>query len=78
MDYQVPHLSCYALTVEPRTALKKFIEKGIVPPVDDEQARAHHDLLVEFFQRRVLSEFLIHGSQLLTQVANLLIPHSSL
>ena len=48
--YDVPHLSCYALTVEPRTALKKFIEKGIVPPVDDEQARAHHDLLIEFME----------------------------
>ncbi|MDC7994072.1 radical SAM family heme chaperone HemW [Altibacter sp. HG106] len=44
---KVPHLSCYALTVEPRTALKKFIEKGIVPPVEDEAAQQHHELLVK-------------------------------
>lgn len=43
----IPHLSCYALTVEPKTALQKFIEKGIVPPVDDTLAREHHKILVE-------------------------------
>lgn len=42
----VPHLSCYALTVEPRTALKKFIDKGIVPPVEEEVAKKHYDILV--------------------------------
>ncbi len=50
-ELKVPHLSCYALTVEPRTALKKFIEKGIVPPVEDEAAQEHHQLLVEATQR---------------------------
>ena len=44
---EIPHLSCYALTVEPKTALKTFIEKGIVPPVNDEVAKAHHQLLVD-------------------------------
>lgn len=35
-----PHLSCYALTVEPRTALDKDIRRGKMPPVDPEtQAR---------------------------------------
>ena len=43
----VPHLSCYALTVEPKTALKKFIDKGIVPPVDEEVAKQHYEILVE-------------------------------
>jgi oxygen-independent coproporphyrinogen-3 oxidase len=47
LEFDVPHLSCYALTVEPRTALKKFIEKGLVPPVSDELAQSHHRLLVE-------------------------------
>ncbi|MCW5518575.1 radical SAM family heme chaperone HemW [Aureitalea sp. L0-47] len=47
LEFDVPHLSCYALTVEPRTALKKFIEKGLVPPVSDELAQSHHQLLVE-------------------------------
>lgn len=41
----LPHFSCYALTIEPNTALKKMIEKGKVKPVDDEAARAHFDIL---------------------------------
>ncbi|NND62692.1 MAG: radical SAM family heme chaperone HemW [Flavobacteriaceae bacterium] len=47
IDLDVPHLSCYALTVEPKTALKKFIEKGIIPPVEDEVAMEHHRILLE-------------------------------
>ncbi|MDC8002874.1 radical SAM family heme chaperone HemW [Aureisphaera galaxeae] len=46
MDLDIPHLSCYALTVEPKTALKSFIEKGLVDPVDDEMAQAHHAQLI--------------------------------
>jgi len=47
LELDVPHLSCYALTVEPRTALKKFIDKGIVPPVEEEMAKQHYEILVE-------------------------------
>ena len=39
LDFELPHFSCYALTVEPNTALKKFIEKGKIKPVDDEMAK---------------------------------------
>ncbi len=46
LDLDVPHLSCYALTVEPKTALRSFIDKGIVPPVDDDMAQRHHALLL--------------------------------
>ena len=47
LDLNLPHFSCYALTVEPNTALKKFIEKGIIKPVDDEAAKTHFEILVE-------------------------------
>lgn len=47
LDLGVPHLSCYALTVEPNTALKKYIDQGIIPAVDDDLAQAHHRLLLE-------------------------------
>lgn len=47
ISLDIPHLSCYALTVEPRTALKKFIEKGIVPPVEDEVAENHYKTLLK-------------------------------
>ena len=42
-----PHISAYALTVEPKTALENFIKKGIVPPVNDEVAQEHHKILVQ-------------------------------
>lgn len=43
----LPHISAYALTVEPKTALEKFIKKGVIPPVQDEVAQEHHRILVE-------------------------------
>ena len=47
MEVQVPHLSCYVLTVEPKTALKKFIEQGKVAPIDEDVAQQHHEILLE-------------------------------
>ncbi len=39
--FDIPHISSYALTVEPKTALAHFIQKGVVPPVDDALAQEH-------------------------------------
>ncbi|MBT8256131.1 MAG: radical SAM family heme chaperone HemW [Bacteroidia bacterium] len=47
LEFEIPHLSCYALTVEPNTALSRFIEKGVVKALDDELAREHHQLLLQ-------------------------------
>lgn len=46
----IPHISSYALTVEPNTALYKFIEKGVVKPVDDAVAQAHFEILIDRMQ----------------------------
>jgi len=43
----VPHISSYALTVEPKTALANFIEKGIVKDVDDAVAQDHFNILLD-------------------------------
>jgi oxygen-independent coproporphyrinogen-3 oxidase len=51
LSFDVPHISSYALTVEPRTALKKFIEKGIVPDVDDEMAEEQFQILLTQLER---------------------------
>jgi len=32
LSFNIPHISSYALTVEPKTALHRFIQKGILPP----------------------------------------------
>ena len=45
--FGVKHLSCYALTVEPKTALEHFINKGSHPPMDDELSASHFEVLLE-------------------------------
>ncbi|WP_396142349.1 radical SAM family heme chaperone HemW [Flavobacterium sp.] len=47
LSFNVPHISSYALTVEPKTALHSFIQKGIIPPPDDEVAQEHFQNLVD-------------------------------
>lgn len=46
-EAEIPHFSAYALTVEPQTALDYFVKKGKVPPVVEEKAAHHFDMLVE-------------------------------
>ena len=46
LSYNIPHISAYALTVEPKTALASFIKKGIVENVDDDVAQEHYNILV--------------------------------
>ena len=43
--YNIKHVSCYALTVEDKTALKKLIEKQQLEDVDPEKQAAHFELL---------------------------------
>jgi len=47
LSFNVPHISSYALTVEPKTALHTFIQKGIIPQPDDEVAQEHFQILVD-------------------------------
>jgi oxygen-independent coproporphyrinogen III oxidase len=47
LSFNISHISSYALTVEPKTALHKFIQKGIIPQPDDEVASAHFQILVD-------------------------------
>ncbi len=47
LSFGIPHISSYALTVEPKTALHSFIQKGIIPVPDDEAAQEHFEILVE-------------------------------
>jgi oxygen-independent coproporphyrinogen-3 oxidase len=47
LDFGVNHISSYALTVEPKTALDLFIKSGKFPPLDEQLASDHFDILVE-------------------------------
>lgn len=47
ISLKVPHISAYALTVEPGTALDLFIRKGKYQNVDDEKAARQFTILME-------------------------------
>lgn len=47
LSYKVPHLSCYALTVEPRTVLHVQIEKQQKEGVDEEKQAAQFEILTK-------------------------------
>ena len=47
LSFNIPHISSYALTVEPKTALHSFIQKGIIPQLEDEVVQEHFQILVD-------------------------------
>ncbi len=57
LDFDIPHISCYALTVEPNTALPKLIEKGDIPPVQDDLAQQHFEILVEILENNGFAHY---------------------
>lgn len=50
LRYGVPHISSYALTVEPKTALKKLIQTGKISEPKDDVAQEHFMILVDTLQ----------------------------
>ncbi|GAB5552387.1 MAG: radical SAM family heme chaperone HemW [Saprospiraceae bacterium] len=46
LDYDIPHISCYCLTVEQKTALAHFVATGQSKPVDDVQAAQQFQYLM--------------------------------
>ena len=47
LSFGIPHISSYALTVEPKTALQKLIQSGAIENPNDEVAQEHFSILVE-------------------------------
>ena len=47
LSFNIPHISSYALTVEPKTALESFIKKGTIKNVDDDLAQEQFHMLIE-------------------------------
>ncbi|KGO90894.1 radical SAM family heme chaperone HemW [Flavobacterium subsaxonicum] len=50
LAFGVPHISSYALTVEPKTALYKFVKSGAIAQPSDEVAQEQFMLLVDTLQ----------------------------
>ncbi|MDX2134074.1 MAG: radical SAM family heme chaperone HemW [Saprospiraceae bacterium] len=62
LDYGVPHISAYCLTIEEGTALHHFVKKGKEKPVDEETALRQFEYLMqaleaEGFQHYEISNF---------------------
>lgn len=47
LDSDIPHISCYCLTVEPKTALAHFVKAGKYAAPDDEYAAQQFEYLIE-------------------------------
>ena len=50
LSFGIPHISSYALTVEPKTALNKLIQTGKIAKPKDEVAQEHFEILVEILE----------------------------
>ena len=46
-SWEINHISAYALTVESNTALKKFIEKEIIVPLDEQEVYDQYNFMFE-------------------------------
>jgi oxygen-independent coproporphyrinogen III oxidase len=50
ISHNISHISAYALTVEPKTALKKYIDNGIIAPIDDSQSQEQFHILLDILE----------------------------
>lgn len=48
LSYNIPHISCYALTIEPKTALAGMVEKKVTENTDPEKQAHQFSLLTQW------------------------------
>ena len=53
----VPHISCYCLTVEPRTALADFIKKGKAENINEERSAKQFEILMEMIKNNDYNQY---------------------
>ncbi len=66
IDFGIQHISAYALTVEPKTALDVFIRRGQARPVEEEQSARQFEIMVEMlaghgYEHYEISNFALPG-----------------
>lgn len=66
VEFPVTHISCYGLTIEPNTALKHVIDKGLVDMPDESAARDQFYMTQEFlagkgYEQYEISNFCLPG-----------------
>ena len=52
LKYKPPHLSCYSLTIEPKTVLNYKVERGEVQLLDDNLIEKQYNYLVEELEKK--------------------------
>ena len=67
-EYEIPHISCYALTVEEKTALHNLILKKKIENIDTEKQARHFEIVVEHlinkgFEHYEISNFALPGKR---------------
>lgn len=66
LAFGIQHISAYALTVEPKTALDVFIRRGQAKPVEEEQSARQFEIMVDLlarqgYQHYEISNFALQG-----------------
>ncbi|UIR58037.1 radical SAM family heme chaperone HemW [Sphingobacterium sp. SRCM116780] len=66
VDFQIPHISSYSMTVEKKTALDHMIKTGKAPAIDSDQAADHMLMLIDYlknegFEQYEISNFAKNG-----------------
>ncbi len=56
-EYEIPHISCYALTVEEKTALHSLIQKQKMEDVDPEKQARHFEIVVNGLNQKGLEHY---------------------
>ena len=56
-ELDVPHVSAYSMTVEPRTALASFIKQKKQPAMNDEQSAAQFTFLMDAMQTKGFEQY---------------------
>ena len=57
IELNLNHLSAYCLTAEPQTALQHQIQKGNLPPLDEEKAATQFDMMVDFLESNHFEQY---------------------
>lgn len=57
INLDVPHVSSYALTVEPNTALAHFIHKGTFPKLDDQKSLRQFRMMCHYFHENSIQQY---------------------
>ena len=51
VSLEIPHISCYALTIEEKTALANWIRKGKIAPLDEDMAAQQFDWVSSYLKK---------------------------